>query len=207
MTTVQLAEHQMIVDLLGRVKAGAIRGGRRVKSDLDPMKSTSIVLRLAVRINRQILPDDNIAATKQLGERARRVGVAARVILADGAARDALVLVDHLPLEVLAAVSVEDTLRGHLLRDLLAHVVQAATRRRLGQRVAAHLFLLLLCSEEPPELGYVGVLALCGCACPCARSGVLVSGVSSLAEWAGLFGWSSRVAGFTETVLVRGCTI
>lgn len=135
MAIIQLTENEMPIDLLRGEVARPIRRVGRIKRHLDPVKPARIPFRLTVRICRQIRPDNHVAAAaEKLGVVPGRLGVAARIVLADEAGRDALVLLDHLPLRLLAAVSVEHALRRDLLQ--LARVLQPGRRRRLRQAVA-----------------------------------------------------------------------
>lgn len=192
---INLTNNMMSVDLLRGVKARPIRRQRRIKRDLDPMIPARIALRLAIRIRRQVRPNDHIPTAQQLRIPRRRVGVRPRVILTDEAAGDALELVDDLPLRVLAPVAVKDAL-GRDLLGLLALALQVRRRRRLGQRAGAGLLVLLLGGEEASELRDVRVLAFGGRAGAGSRAGMFVASVASSSKWAGFLGGSPGVAGF-----------
>lgn len=60
--TVQFTEDQVSIDFLWRVEARAVCGLGRVVGDLDPVITTGIALRLAIRISRQVSDDDVASA-------------------------------------------------------------------------------------------------------------------------------------------------
>lgn len=63
MAVVQFAKDHIPIDFLRRVEACAVCGLGRVVCDLDPVVATSIALRLAIRIGRQI-SYDNVASAQ-----------------------------------------------------------------------------------------------------------------------------------------------
>lgn len=108
---IQFAENKVSIDLLWRVEAGAVRGRGRIEGHFDPVISSIVALGFAVCIGRQICADYHVASAQELRVVAGRIGVTARVVLANQALRDALVFIDHLPLGVFGLVSVENALR------------------------------------------------------------------------------------------------
>jgi hypothetical protein len=108
----------MAIDVLGRVKAGAISGRCRVKGDFNPVKTTRITFGFAVRIGREIGPYNYVAAAEKLRKLVGDAGIAARIVFTNKALRNTLVFIDNLPLRLLVLVPIQNTLSRDLFNGL-----------------------------------------------------------------------------------------
>jgi hypothetical protein len=115
---IQFAKDEMTIDFLRRIKAGAVGSRCRVKSDLNPVKTTSITLGFAVSIGREIGAYNYVATTEELRKLVGDTGIAARIVFANKALRNTLIFIDNLPLCLLALVSIQNTLSRDFFNGL-----------------------------------------------------------------------------------------
>lgn len=123
MAMITFAVNNKAVEILRGEVTRAIGRSRRIESDFNPVRPSSIYLGLSVGICGEIGMNYDIAGAQHVRVFGSNVGIGAWVVFADKALGDSFELVDGFPFRRLVSVAIKDTFCSNFIGGFAGRIV------------------------------------------------------------------------------------